>query len=907
MPADLFQAVREAADLPALVAERVPDLRPRGGEWAGRCPFHEDKDPSFTLFQKHGEWRYHCFGCGAHGSAVDWVAQTQGLEPLEAARELARRYGIAYEERRQSPEAAAERAEARAAAERLLRALDLADAYYRRALQNNHQEAAAARWYLARRGLGPAVASHGLGYAPTGYGLVRWLHEQGVSQADRVTAGITALAEDGREYPRMRGRVVFPQRRLDGRVVGFAGRDVTGRAKAKYWNTPETPVYHKGRELYGLAECAGLVRRTGRAVVVEGPADALALQIEGLPAVAVQGSTLTAEQAALLKRAGATDAVLVPDGDGRFRLGQALAHALEAGLPLRVVTLPPEDAGGKWDPDRVAREPAGGAFGERTSGARWLAEAVEAAPGVWRTLCERIAEQGLEAQALPAVLERELKPLWELAAPAVRELMAQEAREALGIGTRAFRRAMGDAGRRVRGGASGPPDPDTDPAERCTDRGNALRLVRVAGEDLLYCERIGRWYVWDGRRWLQDWRGLVYRKADQTIDALWHEAQRAPNGHRTELLAWAQKSEDGRRIREMIRLAQHHRPVEPQEFDPDPDLLNTPAGLVDLTTGELRPHDRAARCSKVTGVAPDPRCPTPLWTECLATWFDVDEDLIEFIQRLMGCTLFGSVDEHILPIHHGDGANGKSTFLGIFQEILGDYACTVPVAALLHQERVSVGPTPELARLHGARLAVAAEPDEGVRLAEGLIKQLTGDDVITARYLHQQPFEFRPSHTLHLAVNHLPQIRGRDGGIWRRVKRIPWTVVIPEDRRDPRLRHKLREEAPGILWWAIQGAVEYRTGGLRPPRTVEAATREYASREDVIGRFLSECCVTGEGLWCYASDLYHAYERWAEGAEAVMSQAKFGRAMTALGFRRGKSAVGGKTTYEGVGLAEGEP
>lgn len=897
MGQDLFAEVRAAADLPELIAGAGVELRPRGGEWHGRCPFHEDRDPSFTVFRKNGEWRYHCFGCGAHGTAVDWLVETRGLEPLAAARELARRLGIRVAE--PDPGAQAERAEARAAEERLLAALDLAARYYRRALQANNAEAAAARAYLARRGLGPAVASHGLGYAPRGYGIVRWLHEQGVAQADRVAAGITALADDGREYARMRGRVVFPIRRLDGRVVAFSGRDVTGEQQAKYWNTPETPVFTKGRALYGLAEAAAEIRRGKRALVVEGPADALALQLAGLPAVAVQGATLTPEQAALLVRAGAAEAVAVPDGDGRFRLDRALAACLEAGLPLRVVRLPAEEHE-KWDPDRVARAPRG-PWGDEP-GAVWLRRAADEAPGAWRVLCEGLAARGLDAQALPQAVERELKPLWELATPAVRELLAQEAREALGVGARAIRRALGAEARRVRQAAA-PPDPEAEPAERTTDRGNALRLIRVCGEDLLYCERVGRWYVWDGQRWVQDWRGLVYKAAEKTIDALWEEARRAPNGHRADLLAWAQKSEDGRRIREMIRLAQHHVAVEPEVFDADPGVLNTPAGLVDLATGEIRPHDRAARASKITAVAPDPRCRPRLWEACLAEWMDYDAELMDFLQRLVGLTLFGTVEEHVLPIHHGDGANGKSTFLNTLQDILGDYACTVPVQALLHQDRVSVGPTPELARLQGARLAVAAEPDEGVRLAEGLIKQLTGDDVITARYLHQQPFEFRPSHTLHLAVNHLPQIRGRDTGIWRRVKRIPWTVTIPEERRDPRLRQKLREEWPGILWWAVEGAVRYRAEGLKPPAKVEAATREYASREDVIGRFIAECCVTGPGLWCYASDLYHAYEQWAEGAEAVLSQAKFGRAMTALGFRRGKSAVGGKTTYEGVGLA----
>ncbi|HHQ49562.1 MAG TPA: DNA primase, partial [Acidobacteria bacterium] len=324
-------------------------------------------------------------------------------------------------------------------------------------------------------------------------------------------------------------------------------------------------------------------------------------------------------------------------------------------------------------------------------------------------------------------------------------------------------------------------------------------------------------------------------------------------------------------------------------------------GVVELAGLSVRPHRREDLITKITACGiefTEPR----LWLECLNVWMDGDREMIHFLKRLCGMSLFGEVTEHILPIHHGDGRNGKSTCLGTIQSILGDYATTLPIQVLLHQERTSSGPTPELAELKGMRFVTSVEPDEGVRLAEGLIKQLTGDDPIKARYLHRNPIEFNPSHTIHLAVNRLPQIRGRDRGIWRRVKKIPWVVEIPEHKQDKRLKHKLRDEWPRILGWLVEGAAEYHADGLQPPRKVLEATGEYESREDIVGRFLAACCSTGEGLWVYAGDLYRAYERWAEGAEAVLSQAKFGRAMTELGFRRSKSAVGGRTTYEGVGL-----
>ena len=906
MTHDLFADVRARADLPAIVAARVPDLRPRGGEFVGRCPFHDDRDPSFTVFQKGGEWRYHCFGCGAHGTAIDWLVQTEGLEALEAARRLARELGIPLP--KEDPEAA-ERARAeRARREPLLRTLELAARYYRSALQADRPEAARARAYLALRGLGPAVLAWGIGYAPAGYGIVRWLHQQGVPQEHRVAAGITRL-RDGREVPHLRDRVVFPIADAAGRVVAFTGRAL-GDAQPKYMNTPETEVFKKRRVLFGLEHAQREIRRTGRAVLVEGPADAISLHLAGVAdAVAVMGSALSEEQAELLVRHGCTDAVLVPDSDGRVDLVRVLRAALPKGLPVRVLRLPAPEGGGKLDPDALVRSDRG-PWGDRP-GADWLREALEAAPAAWALVCRELRGQHPGAQALAAAIGRELLPLWRLAPAGQRALLEEEAARELKVGKRALKQALGVGSAPRPAAPAEPPDPAAD-GPRLTDRGNALRLVRLRGEDLLWCERIGRWYVWDGRRWVEDWQGLVYRAAEDVIDALWQEAARSKNGHRGEIAAWALRSEEGRRIREMVNLARHHLPVDPDELDPDPWVINTPGGVVDLRTGRLGPHRRDKRCTRMTRVTPDQARPAALWERCLLEWMGGDAELVAFLRRLIGMTLIGTVLEHVLPIHHGVGGNGKSTFLGVLQDILGDYACVVPVAQLAARDRPNTGPTPEIARLKGARMATAAEPDEGIRLAEGLIKQLTGGDRITARYLHRDPIEFDPTHTLHLAVNHLPRIRGRDEGIWRRVLKVPWQVVIPPERRDRRLKDRLRDEAPGILAWAVRGCLEYQERGLDPPEAVRSATEHYRRVEDTIGRFIEECCQRVDGAWVYAGELYDAYRRWAEGAESEVSQTRFGRVLAEMGIERGRGARG-RTVYRGLRLArdvaerEGEP
>jgi putative DNA primase/helicase len=693
--------------------------------------------------------------------------------------------------------------------------------------------------------------------------------------------------------------------------------------KPKYVNGPNTAVFEKGEVLYGLDLARAEVRKSGRAVLVEGQLDAVALHLfAGLPgAVGLQGSQLTPAQAARLVAEGCRDAVLVPDPDGKLDLARALEIGLEARLPLRLAQLPACKGCGKWDPDTVARAPFG-PWGD-VPGAQWLAELVADAPGLWPVLLARLDARRLDATALTAAIARELAPLLAAAPPAERELMAAEAGERLGLGdgkarrklgVRAFRRAAGllaEGGKKPKAerplslppepGAPGAP-PAAGQPERCTDRGNALRLVRHHGADLLWCEEEDVWYLWDGRRWAKDRTGAVHHRADATIDALWREASGAVNGHRYELCEWAEKSEDGRRIREMIRLARHHLPVVPEELDTDPWLLCVQNGVIDLKTSALRPHRRDDRISKLCPVPYEPQARAPLWLRCLHRWMDDDVEMIGFLQRAAGYSLTGLVGEHCFFLCHGDGRNGKSTFLDTLRGILGEHACGLRIEVLLAQDRVQVGPSPDIARLKGRRLVVSTEPDEGVRLAEGLVKALTGGEDISARFLHRDTMDFSATHKLWLGVNHLPQIRGQDEGIWSKIRKVPWDVVIPPAERDPELKAKLRAEWPGILAWAVDGAEIYRREGLRPPEKVLAATREYSHEQDVVGRFLEECTETSTSAWCLASALYEAYEEWAKGNEVVLSQAKFGRVLTRKGMRKGRSAVGGKTTYEGLGL-----
>jgi putative DNA primase/helicase len=239
---------------------------------------------------------------------------------------------------------------------------------------------------------------------------------------------------------------------------------------------------------------------------------------------------------------------------------------------------------------------------------------------------------------------------------------------------------------------------------------------------------------------------------------------------------------------------------------------------------------------------------------------------------------------------HGSGSNGKSTFLEVLQALLGDYGVQADFATFV--EKKGDGPRNDVARLAGARMVRSSEIGEGKRLNESLVKSLTGQDTIAARYLYSEAFEFKPTFKLWLAANHKPVIRGTDHAIWRRVRLIPFTVTIRDDEKDETLKDRLLTELPGILQWAVAGCQQWLESGLRPPDVVMAATQAYQSESDILGAFLDECCELGTGLEVAAGDLYAAYRKWAkDNGEFELSQTAFGRRIEERGFDVRKNGI----------------
>jgi putative DNA primase/helicase len=443
------------------------------------------------------------------------------------------------------------------------------------------------------------------------------------------------------------------------------------------------------------------------------------------------------------------------------------------------------------------------------------------------------------------------------------------------------------------------------PGFNLTDLGNAARLVHRHGRNLRYCWLWRKWLVWDGKRWVKDDTGEVYRLAKDTVASIYEEAAAALDDEDRKALAkHAMRSEAGARIKEMVDLARSDVPVMPDELDASPDLLNTERGTIELRTGELREHRREDLITKLAPVEYRPDATAGAWDAFLERVLP-GEELRGFVQRASGYSATGDTSEQCMFINHGGGANGKSTFQEAIAAALGDYAMRAPTEMLLTKR--SGGIPNDIARLKGSRFVASSETEEGRRLAESLIKDLTGQDTVTARFLWAELFEFTPTHKLWLSTNHKPEIRGTDNAIWRRIRLIPWTVTIPPAEQDKQLSTRLRGELPGILAWIVRGCLEWRREGLRAPDEVRRATGAYRAEMDVLAGFLAECCELDTGHWEYAKDLYECYKRWCdENGERPEPQRKFGGRLGERGFHRDRGGSRGAGIWRGVRLTEGE-
>lgn len=476
-------------------------------------------------------------------------------------------------------------------------------------------------------------------------------------------------------------------------------------------------------------------------------------------------------------------------------------------------------------------------------------------------------------------------------------------------------------------------EPERKPPEQVrppdfSDAGNAEAFTGRYRDNLLFSDALG-WMVWNGQRWERsDHKALTlatelsgemladaqkeYRAALVSMaEAKAAEAEGASKPEDMEratnraasakaYLTHAKQTRSAGRLKSMLELSKPAFVVRADTLDANPADLNTPAGIVDLTTGELRPHDRAARCSQITTASPGEQG-AQMWTDFLDTITQGDGSLRGFLQLVAGMALHGKVYHEGLILAHGAGRNGKSTFFNALGAVLGDYAGSIDIDTFT-TDRQNRGAA--LATLRGKRLVIAGELEEGRRLSVATVKKVCSTDRITIEEKYKAPETITPSHTLCLFTNHLPRVGSTDPGTWRRLIVVPFRATIPTQGSRSNYGDILVQEAgPSILSWAIEGAVNFARNGyqLQTPDVVEEVTEAYRGQEDWVGNFLSECCTLEPGTWTPASNLYRRYREWAEEAgDYVRRLPDFNTALENRGLAKKRTKT--CNVWQGVGM-----
>lgn len=441
-----------------------------------------------------------------------------------------------------------------------------------------------------------------------------------------------------------------------------------------------------------------------------------------------------------------------------------------------------------------------------------------------------------------------------------------------------------------------------------TEQGNAIRLKDRCGDVLRYQPGLG-WCAWDGQVWETGAEGRAWYLVMRQADELGMEAERmmqlAPRGEGKDktpeqkeaerAYAWAQRCRSCSNQRNTLTAASKLMDAgDVDEFDPEPWQLNTPAGVVDLRTGEMREHESSFMCTKITSVAPSSR-PAPKWKEFLHQVTGGDVEFERYLQMVAGMAMVGEVYEEGLVISYGPGSNGKSTLFAVWQELLGTYSGTIRNEVLVGNRNGSE--VQGAAQLRGLRLVVTSELEEATRMNLSLLKRLTSRDRISARPLYQEPIEFSPTHTLILHTNHLPRLSSSDEGTKRRIAVAPFLSSIPPEKKIMDFAGVLvREEGPEILGWMIEGAVAFYKADMKltKPKVVLDATAEYINSEDKIGRFIAECCEIDPEGTVSSSTLFRAYCEWCriENISYPGGTQPFARELIARGFRKDRNTKG---------------
>ena len=439
-----------------------------------------------------------------------------------------------------------------------------------------------------------------------------------------------------------------------------------------------------------------------------------------------------------------------------------------------------------------------------------------------------------------------------------------------------------------------------------TEAGNADLFATEHQGEYLYNNSLG-WLVWNGKKWAEgDGMDAFVKSEASTFTKMMYNAasthlswdidnspDRKPSGTAKARMQHAIRSRSNKGIDAIVSLnkANLYRPA--SLFDADPNTLNTPAGIIDLRTGDVSPHDREAYCTKITKAAPS--------DEGMREWFDFvklvccdDDDMMCYLQEVIGSTLFGRVVTEGLYITIGDGFNGKSTFFNAIRSALGDYAGTLDSDVLTN---TNASKDAKVATVRGKRLMICGELREGASLSENFVKQITSTDNMQINRKYKDPEEIKPTHSICLHTNNLPRVNTTDQGTWRRIHLIPFNAKMPTGTKTIRdYADRLAERCGGaILQWAIDGAISAYSQGfnIEEPGAVTELLERYRAAQDQVNNFIIEMCCRDPQGEERAGKLYDAYRAWCMTiGEAAKTAATFNDEMKRLGFRQHRTESG---------------
>ena len=454
------------------------------------------------------------------------------------------------------------------------------------------------------------------------------------------------------------------------------------------------------------------------------------------------------------------------------------------------------------------------------------------------------------------------------------------------------------------------PKPDTEqPAHfNLTDYGNAERLVSLYGDIIRYSPERKAWLIWTGKVWEWDMGGVKIAKlAKKTVRNTYGEAADEPDDNtRKELVKHAMATERQVRLDAMIKSAESELgiAIEMADLDANRWLLNVNNGTIDLRTGELKPHDRADLITEILPTDYDTKATGAEWDTFLHRIFNDNTDLIAYIQRALGYSITGDQSEQAFFFCYGNGFNGKSTLLNACRLVLGNYATEVPPTVFMIDKSKRSGPDEAVASLKNKRLVCSTELEDGQRLSVSLVKRMTGGEPLWCEHKFERGYSFQPTHKLWLSGNHEPVITDTTNSIWYRLKKIPFTIEIPEvDRKKDYAEYLASEHNAAILTWLVRGCVEWRqTGTLGEPEAVKQAVAEYRDQQDILHDFLAELCLFQKSESIDQSILYRAYKKWSEDNDTyVITKPNFGNRIREKGAIAGRRH-GNKATWQGIRL-----